>query len=63
MFYTLSEEQLRSICRNNIETLEKWARLLIDKELRKVYGTNYFQAMSENGVPIIKKDIRDKAKK
>lgn len=30
MLYKLSEEELRSICRKNIESLEKWARNIID---------------------------------
>lgn len=61
MFYRYSEEELRSYCRTNIESLEKWARIVIDEELSNKYGNNYFDAKMQNGDPIIKKSINDKA--
>lgn len=60
MLYRYSEEEVRSICRNSIESFEKWARIIIDMKLKEQYGENYFNATISNE-NIIKKDIRDKA--
>lgn len=35
MYYTYTEEELRSYCRQSIESLEMWARCLIHKNLQK----------------------------
>ena len=61
MFYRYTEEELRSYCRTSIETLEKWARIVIEEELKNKYGSNYFEAKMQNGDPVIKKLINDKA--
>lgn len=63
MLYKLSEEELRSICRKNIESLEKWARNIIDMRLKKAHGDNYFYKILENGEPLFKKSITEKAEK
>ena len=42
MFYSLPEEELRTICRVNIEAFEKWARTVIHSELTAHLGANYF---------------------
>lgn len=63
MFYEFTEEQLRSFCRTNIESLEKWARLIVDIKLTEKYGNGYFNVTNQNGEPLIKKDIREKATK
>lgn len=60
MFYSFSEEELRSVCRVNIEAFEKWARTIIDSELTKNLGENYFDIELTPGVPVVKKSIRDK---
>ncbi len=61
MFYRYSEEELRSYCRTSIESLEKWARIVINEELSSKYGNDYFEAKMQNGDPVIKKSINDKA--
>lgn len=60
MFYSLPEEELRSLCRINIEAFEKWARTIIHSELTKKLGENYFDIELSPGVPVVKKNIRDK---
>lgn len=60
MFYSLPEEQLRSLCRVNIEAFEKWARTIIHSELTKQLGENYFDIELSPGIPVVKKSIRDK---
>ncbi len=60
MFFSLPEEELRSLCRVNIEAFEKWARTIIHSELTKKIGANYFDVELSPGVPVVKKSIRDK---
>lgn len=60
MYFKMNEEELRVICKVSIENLEKWARLIIDKEMKAQYGDNYFY-VRENDIPIIKKEIIEKA--
>ncbi len=60
MFYSLPEEELRTICRVNIEAFEKWARTVIHSELTTHLGENYFDIELSPNVPIVKKGIRDK---
>lgn len=55
MFYSLSEEELRSICRVNIEAFEKWARTIIHSELTQNLGENYFDMELAPDVPVVKK--------
>ena len=55
MFYTLTEDELRSICRINIEAFEKWARTIIHSELTNSLGENYFDMELSPNVPVVKK--------
>lgn len=61
MYHEYNEETLRAYCRTGIEALEKWARLIIDRELTIEYGHNYFDSKMENDDPVVKKEINDKA--
>lgn len=60
MFYSIPEDELRSICRVNIEAFEKWARTIIHNELKNNLGENYFDMELSPNVPVVKKSIRDK---
>lgn len=60
MLYSFSEEEIRSLCRVNIEAFEKWARTIIDSELTKNLGVNYFDLELAPNVPVVKKSLRDK---
>ena len=60
MYYSLSEDELRSMCRINIEAFEKWARTIIHSELTKALGDRYFDMELAPNNPIVKKSIRDK---
>ena len=59
MFYQLSQEELRALCRTHIETLEMWARRFIHGTLVQNYGKNYFDYKNSNGDPLINKEIRN----
>lgn len=60
MLYSISEEELRSIGRVNIEAFEKWARTIIHIELTNNLGNGYFDMELAPDVPVVKKSIRDK---
>lgn len=62
MFYDITQEELRSVCKQNIESLEIWARRIIHEELCRNYGADYFNYRFENGEYLVKNDIREKAK-
>lgn len=56
MYHEYSQDELRSFCRNSIESLELWARRLIYEKMSKKYGVDFIH-VKVNGVPIIKKEI------
>jgi hypothetical protein len=58
MYYKLLDSEMRSVCKDRIETLEYWLRRLIDDNLSKVCK-NYFEFKNEDGNFLIKKEIRD----
>lgn len=62
MYYDCSEEEIRTLCRNSIESLEIWARRLIDEKMTEKYGKNYIDFCLENGTPIIKKEVCNRVK-
>ena len=63
MYSEFSEEKLRSICREYIETFEKWARIIVDMELTRKYGIDYIHTKNSDGNFLIKKEIVKKADK
>ncbi|MBQ8621460.1 MAG: hypothetical protein IJ422_04005 [Oscillospiraceae bacterium] len=59
MFHAYTEEELRSFCRQSIESLEMWARRLIHEKLTEKYGTNYVVHKTSEENYLIKREIRD----
>ena len=57
-----SEDDLRSICRKEIETLEHWTRRLIHETLTTQYGEDYF-SYKNNDEPLIKGEISSRVNK
>lgn len=57
-----TEDDLRSVCRKEIETLEHWARRLIHETLTAQYGEDYFSYKS-NDEPLIKGEISSRVNK
>lgn len=51
-----TEDDLRSVCRKEIETLEHWTRRLIHETLTTYYGADYF-SYKKNDEPLIKSEI------
>lgn len=57
-----TEDELRSVCRKEIETLEHWTRRLIHETLTTHYGDDYF-AYKKNDEPLIKGEITSRVNK
>lgn len=58
MLENLTDDRIRSRCRDTLESLEHWLRRLIDEVLGKAYG-DYFSHMDAAGNRLIKKAIVD----
>ena len=58
MYHEYSQEELRQYCRNNIESLEIWARRLIHEKMVERYGDNYINKQLDDGNYLIKAEIR-----
>jgi len=58
MFYALTEDQIRNLCKEKIESLEHWLRRLIDEKLSASHG-DYFSYIDGAGNRLIKKGIVD----
>lgn len=56
-YFICSEDSLRSLCRNYIESFENWSRRLIDYTFREKYGNDYFNFQFENGNSLIKSEL------
>ncbi len=61
MYHEYTQEELRSFCRTNIETLEVWARRLIHEQMVTEYGNDYIDKKVKEEF-IVKKDIRNHIK-
>ena len=58
MYYEYTQEELRLYCRNNIESLETWARRLIHEKMVEKYGNDYVNKQLEDGNHLVKAEIR-----
>lgn len=63
MYHNLTDIELRAICRTSIESLEMWARRLINQKMVENYGTDYINAKVSTGEHLIKKEIRTHVQK
>ncbi len=61
-FSQLKEEEKRSICKKEIETLEIWLRRLVHESLSKEYGNNYLEYKDKDNNYLINTEIREKVK-
>lgn len=61
MYLNLTDEQLRSLCRTNIEALEKWARLMLHLVLTEKFGADYIHAKNPDGNYKFKTKLVEKA--
>ena len=59
MYHICTEEELRTFCRQSIESLEMWARRLIHEELTEKYGTDYINHKTSEENYLIKNEVRD----
>lgn len=59
MFHTYTEEELRSFCRQSLESLEVWARRIIHEKFTKNYGADYVNHKTSEENYLIKREVRD----
>lgn len=57
-----TEDDLRTVCRKEIETLEHWTRRLVHETLTAHYGDDYF-SYKKNDEPLIKGEITSRVNK
>lgn len=58
MYHEYTQEELRQYCRNNIETLEIWARRLIHEKMVEKYGNDYVNKQFDDGNYLVKSEVR-----
>ncbi|MFS0870397.1 hypothetical protein [Paenibacillus xylanilyticus] len=59
LFLKLTNEELRIICKQQIEIFEFWTRRLIHEIFMKHFGANYINYMYSDGNYLFKKSIRE----
>lgn len=59
VYYTYTEEEIRSLCRQSIESLEMWARRLIHEKFEEKFGKDYINFKTSDDNYLIKKEVRD----
>jgi hypothetical protein len=57
-FYNFSDDEIRNVCKQTLESLEFWLRRLIHDSLSKDFGHNYIQAKKNESDYLIKSSIR-----
>ena len=58
----LSESELRSICKQKIENLERWIRRIVNDNLSASYGEDWINFKTSNGDFLINSRIRNNAR-
>lgn len=56
MYYKLTDSEIRSLCKEKLESLEYWLRRIIDELLKAEYN-DYFEHQDSNGNQLIKTAI------
>lgn len=59
--HSLTEDELRSLCKKRAESLEYWLRRIIHEKFTSHYGADYFTEKLDNGESVIKREISQKA--
>lgn len=57
LLWNLTDIEARDMCKHRIDTMEIWARRLIDEKFKEAYGDNYSEIEVE-GQPLIKSSLR-----
>lgn len=53
----ITVDEIRSETKRTLESFEHWSRRLIDDEMSRAYGENYFELKFDDGNRLIKKEI------
>lgn len=60
LMWNLSELDAKDLCKHQIDSMEHWARRLIDEIFKEKYGDNYFESEVRDGQPLVKKNLQNK---
>lgn len=60
---SLTEIELRDMCRHHIDTFENWSRRIIDETFKTCYSTDYFNHMISLSQPLVKSEIKNRIEK
>lgn len=55
---SLSEIELRDLCRHHIDSFENWSRRLIDETFKKYYGNDYFNSTVGENQPLVRSETK-----
>ena len=59
MHLSLTEIELRDLCKRNIESFELWSRRLINERMIEIHGMGYLHKQHADGNMLIKKSLLD----
>jgi hypothetical protein len=60
---SLSETEIRDLCRHHIDSFENWSRRLIDELFRENYDSDYLHHMISQDISLVKSEIRSRIEK
>lgn len=57
LFWNNSSAENINLCKHQLDSMEHWARRLIDESFKTAYGNDYFEYRFPNEMPLVKKEI------
>ena len=62
MYADLSESERRELARRALDAAESWIRKIVDQQLSRAHGANYFDTQLAGDTPVIPKKVRNQAR-
>lgn len=60
VFSTLSETEIRDVCRHHIDSFESWSRRLLDETFKSEYSADYMNFMISDDQPLVRAEIKNR---
>ena len=57
LLWNMTELEAGDLCKHRLNTMELWARRLIEETFSEEYGKDYFNFKFDNGTPLVKNEI------
>lgn len=57
LLWNMTELEAGDLCKHRLDTMELWARRLIEETFSEEYGKDYFNFKFDNGTPLVKNEI------